>query len=211
MIYPVPFVENPDGRCLPATISMVLAYFMSNQTFTAADVETLCGYEKGRGTWPAPHMLGLARLGFKVRWIEDFDHTQFIRDPEAYLRSILDKDAVEWQLAHGDLSQEAARMQDYITKGLPLERRRGTNEDIRQFLDDGWLVRLEVNARTLSGKPGYDGHSVLVVGYTDDEVIIHNPDGDSGNKPNQHVTWQLLGKAWKEFGGSYSLYAFKKG
>jgi hypothetical protein len=41
-------------------------------------------------------------------------------------------------------------------------------------------------------------------------VPAHNPDGVSVNKPNQHVSWELLDKAWKEFGGSYSLYAFKK-
>lgn len=205
----VPFVGNPDDRCVPATIGMVLGYFMPEKHFSMADLEKICGYEKGRGTWPAEFMLNLADMGFQVHWIEDFDHEQFVANPKKYLRSILDDKAYEWQVTHSNLEQEAARTKRYMTKGLPLEKRQGTNDDIRGFLDNGWLVRLEVNARTLSNKPGYDGHSILVIGYTDDEVIIHNPDGDSGNKPAQHVTWELLDKAWKEFGGSYSLYAFK--
>jgi hypothetical protein len=52
------------------------------------------------------------------------------------------------------------------------------------FLNDGWLVHLEVNANTLSAKDGYEGHSVLIVGYGDAGATIHNPDGVGGNKPN---------------------------
>ena len=94
--------------------------------------------------------------------------------------------------------------------GLPLERRPATNDDIRHFIDDGWLVRLEVNDRPLAGRTGYNGHSIVVVGYDDNEVTIHNPDGMNGNKANQRVSWELLNQAWREFGGSFSLYAFKK-
>lgn len=206
----VPFVENPDNRCVPATVGMILGYFMPEKHFTMHDLEEICGYQPGRGTWPAQYMLNLANMGFQVHWIEDFDHEQFISDPKRYLRSILDDEAYEWQVTHSDIAQEAVRMKQYADKRLPLEKRQATNDDIRRFLDNGWLVRLEVNAKTLSGKPGYEGHSILVIGYTDNEVVIHNPDGADGNKPNQHVSWELLDKAWKEFGGSYSLYASRR-
>jgi hypothetical protein len=208
--YQVPFVENPDDRCVPATMGMILGHFMPEKHFTMADLERLCGYQKGRGTWIALFLLNLADMGFQVHCIEDFDHQQFVNDPRKYLRAILDDDAYEWQVSHSDLDAEAARIQQYMARGLPLEKRQGTKEDIKRFLDDGWLVKLAINARTLSGKPGYDGHSILAVGYTDTEVIIHNPDGDSGNMPNQHVSWELFRKAWEEFGGSCSLYAVKR-
>lgn len=206
----VSFIPNPDDRCVVSVIGMVLGYFMPERQFTMPELEKLVGYEKGRGTWKALSMLNLAKLGFKVHWIEDFDHEQFVADPKGYLHTILDDKTYEWQVTHGDLEQEAERIKQYMQSGLPLEKRKATNEDIKRFLEDGWLVHLEVNARTLSGKAGYDGHSILVIGYNDKEVIIHNPDGESGNKPNQHVSWELLNKAWKEFGGSYSLYAFKR-
>lgn len=206
----VPFIKNPDDRCVVVVVGMVLARFMPERHFTMAELERLVGYEKGRGTWKALSMLNLAKLGFQVYWIEDFDHQQFVHNPKAYLRTILDDKAYEWQITHGDLEQEVERTRQYMASGLPLEKRQATNDDIKRFLDDGWLVHLEVNARLLSGKPGYEGHSILVIGYNNKEVIIHNPDGENGNKPSQHVSWELLDKAWKEFGGSYSLYAFKK-
>jgi hypothetical protein len=206
----VPFIENPDTRCVPAVIAMILAYFMPEQPFTSEEVEKLCGYKKGHGTWKALSMLNLAKLGFQVRWIEDFDNERFAKDPKAYLRSILDDEAYKSQIANTNLEEEAERTQSYLASGLPFEKRPATDDEIKQFIDDGWLVHLEVNARVLSGKKGYDGHSILVVGYDDDNVTIHHPDGDSGNVANQKVSWELLHKAWKDFGGSYSLYAFKK-
>jgi hypothetical protein len=206
----VPFIENPDDRCVVSVIGMVLAHFMPERKFTMRELEKLVGYEKGRGTWKALSMLNIAKLGFRVHWIEDFDHERFIANPRAYLREILNDGAYAYQIANTDLQLEADRMRQYIESGLPLERRKATTEDIQHFLDDGWLVHLEVNAHTLAGKPGYEGHSILVVAYDDQGVTIHNPDGANGNKPHQHVSWELLNKAWKAFGGSYSLYAFKR-
>lgn len=206
----VPFIENPNDRCVVSVAGMTLAHFMPEQKFTMPELEKLCGYTKGRGTWKALSMLNLAKLGFQVHWIEDFDHKRFTANPKAYLRHILDDEAYAYQIANTDLRLEADRMQQYIESDLPLEHRKATSEDIKRFLDDGWLVHLEVNANTLAGKPGYEGHSILVIGYDDSSVTIHNPDGANGNKPNQRISWELLDNAWKEFGGSYSLYAFKK-
>lgn len=206
----VPFVANPDDRCVPATIAMVLAYFLPARRYTLADAERLSGYEKGRGTWQTLSMLNLAELGFELRWVEDFDHARFAADPEAYLRTILDPEALDWQLHHTNLKLEATRMREYLARGLPVEQRAGTNDDVRRFLDDGWLVRIEVNSRPLSARDGYIGHSVLAIGYDETGVVLHNPDGENGNRPAQHVPWELFDRAWREFGGSFSLYAFRK-
>lgn len=206
----VPFVENPDDRCVPAVIGMILAYYMPEKSFSMTELEEFCGYKKGEGTWKALSMLNIANLGFQVHWIEDFDHDRFIENPKAYLKTILDSESYEWQVQHSNLELEASRIKQYQDSGLPLETRQATDDDIRRFIDSGWLVHLEVNARVLSDKNGYEGHSILVIGYDESGVTIHNPDGESGNKPNQQVSWEKLNKAWKEFGGSFSLYAFKK-
>lgn len=209
----VPFVgndENPSDKCVPAVVAMVLAYFMPERPFTLQEVEKLCGYVPGKGTWKPQLLLSLNELGFQTQWIEDFNHHKFAEDPESYLTTILDKDALDWQIKNSDLPKEADRIKQYLAKGLPLEQRKGTRQDIKDFLNNGWLVMLEVNENVIAGIPGYLGHVVLVVGYDDDNVTIHNPDGNNGNKPNQVITWGLLEQAWKEFGGSYSIYAFKQ-
>lgn len=206
----VPFVENPNDRCMPSTIGMVLRYFMPEKQWTFDDFAKLTGYAQGKGTWSAESMINLSRMGFETRWIEDFNHQAFIEDPKGYLRTILDPESFKWQVENSDLELEALRIKGYLDSGNVIEERTGTRDDIKQFLDDGWLVRLEVNANTLADKEGYEGHSVLVIGYDDIDAVIHNPDGANGNKPSQKVHWDLLEKAWKQFGGSYSVYAFRK-
>ncbi|PLS81331.1 hypothetical protein CYG49_02240 [Candidatus Saccharibacteria bacterium] len=209
----VPFVgndENPSDKCVPAVMAMVLGYFMPQRKFTMQGVEELCGYVSGMGTWKAQMMLSLDELGFQTHWIEDFDQRQFAANPKEYLATVLDKEALDWQIENSNLPLEADRVKRYLAKGLPLEQRRGTRKDIQNFLDDGWLVMLEVNENAIAGIPGYLGHVVLVIGYDETNVTIHNPDGNNGNKPNQVVTWELLEQAWKEFGNSYSIFAFKR-
>jgi hypothetical protein len=52
----VPFVgnaENPSDRCTPAVMAMVLGYFMPERKFTMAEIEHMCGYLPGKGTWKA--------------------------------------------------------------------------------------------------------------------------------------------------------------
>ena len=211
-VYDVPFVgndENPSDKCVPAVVAMALGYFMPEQKFTMSEVERMCGYVPGKGTWKTQLLLSLNELGFLTRWIEDFDHHKFAADPEGYLTTILDKEALDWQIKNSDLPLEADRMKQYLDKGLPLEQRKGTRQDIKDLLNGGWLVMLEVNENVIAGTPGYLGHVVLVIGYDDKNVTIHNPDGNNGNKPNQVITWDLLEVAWKEFGGSFSIYAFK--
>lgn len=211
-VYSVPFVgndTNPSDKCVPAVVAMILAYFMPERQFTLQEVEKLCGYVPGKGTWKTQLLLSLNELGFQTQWIEEFDHRKFAHNPEGYLATILDKEALDWQIKNSNLSLEAGRIKQYLAKGLPLEHRKGTRQDIKDFLDNDWLVMLEVNENVIAGIPGYLGHVVLVVGYDENNVTIHNPDGNNGNRPNQVITWELLEEAWKEFGGSYSIYAFK--
>lgn len=210
--YNVPFIANPNDHCVPASIGMVLEYFEPRQKFTMTELDKLCGYQSGKGTWPFKHMLELDRRGYQLEWIGDFDLHRFANGPAAYLRELLrhDPDALEFQLTHSDMPAEATKAKEYLDKGLPFEHRRATFDDLRRLLDEGWLVRLEVNGMPLADKPGFDPHSVLAIGYDKSGAILHNPDGLYGSKPNQHVSWDLLDKAWDEYGGSYSLYGFKR-
>lgn len=207
--YDVPFVENPDDKCVPSTIGMVLRYFLPKKDYTMDDFIKFTGYQPGKGTWSAESMLNMLLLGFETIWIEDFDNAAFIKDPAGYLATILDEESFKWQVANSNLKLEAERIKKYIDTGHEISHRKGTRKDIKELLDDGWLVRLEVNARSLADKDGYEGHSVLVIGYDNDNVEIHNPDGVDGNRPNQVISWSKLEDAWKEFGGSYSIYAFR--
>lgn len=205
----VPFIKDPDDRCVPASIGMVLGYFYPERHYSLDDLGEICGYEPGRATWSITPMLNLANLGLKTKWIEDFDHTAFIKNPKGYLASILDGESYNWQIENGDVEANAKLLEEYL-QNHNIEKRPATRQDIQKLLENGWLVCLEVNANTLANKEGYEGHWVVVIGYDDKNVTLHNPDGTNGNRANQVVSWVKLEKAWREFGGTFSLYAFKK-
>ena len=131
----VSFISNHDTRCVPCTFGMGLAYFSPKLKFTMKELENFCGFKEGHGTWKAEAMLGMARLGYEVYWIEQFDFNSFSNNPEAYLRSILSDEVYKEQASNTDLQLEAKRMKKYINSGLPLEYRQGTNDDIKDFLD----------------------------------------------------------------------------
>ena len=211
MKYDVPFISNPGDECVPATIGMIIKFFEPESNVSSEELKNMCGYVKGMGSWQTKHILEMTRRGYQTKWTEDFAWHEFIDNPEAYLRKLIsDPEALEYQLSKTDLPLEASRMQQYLDSGYTFEQRRGSKDEIKQFLNGGWLVRLEVNACPLRPEEGYVGHSILVIGYDKTGFILHNPDGPEHNMQNQHVSWDLLDQAWLEFGGSYSLYAFKK-
>ena len=207
--YDVPFIPNPNDRCLVCCVGMVLGYFTPDKTYTMKDLDELCGYWDGHGTWPMEHLLRMADMGFEFELISDFDPHKFIDNPEGYMRELSkNPDGLEYQLKHTDLPKEQARYVEYMRRKLPWEKRKGTMDDVRRFLDYGWLVRLGINMNLFNDVPGYVGHSVLVIGYDDDGPILHNPD-NGNNRPNQHTSWNKLEKAWQDFGDQSSVFAYR--
>ena len=51
-----------------------------------------------------------------------------------------------------------------------------------------------VNSRALNNKEGYLGHSIVIIGYTNQEFVLHDP----GLPPleNRRVAYELFEKAW---------------
>jgi hypothetical protein len=207
----VPFVANPGKRCVPACAAMVLEYFLPQVELSWEEVEQLSGHKEGLATWGTQHLLSLNDFGIETAWIEDVDLDRFALAPFEYMRSMFtDDEAYAYQIAHSDLSLEAKRVDEYLDRGLRFEQRVASIDDIKGFLQDKWLVRLEVNGKPLADQPGYGAHSVIVSGFNDDTVIIQNPDSAFGQKPNQTVSWELLERAWQEFGDSKSLNAYRR-
>ncbi len=228
--YAVPFYYNrvcstPGDQCLVANIMSVLGYFMPNNGLDRQQVAQLCGYERGKGAWQTQSLLSLAELGFETRWIEDADVPSFAIDPEAYMRKCFpDPTALRDQLANSNIPLEARRVASYLERGLSFERRPGTKEDIITLLADGYLARVPINAAVLEEweRPScysprsrwtpprrYDPHSVLIVGYDEKGVSMHDADSNTYNKPNRFVPWETLERAWAGFSSTRALNAYK--
>ena len=81
---------------------------------------------------------------------------------------------------YGDSTDANAQLSALKSLGLsPLFRTDGNSNSIKQEIDDGrplavgWLHKGSVNA------PTGGGHWSVVVGYTDDAFILHDPNGDA--------------------------------
>jgi hypothetical protein len=189
---------------------MILGYFEPELRLSQQELDDFSGYVPSMGAWSTQSMLSFADRGYELVWIEDFDFRKFADDAMSYMNTIfVDPDALTYQLEHSNIPAEQKRANEYFGKNLPFKARTGSPNDMRRLLDEGYLIRLEVNGMPLVNKKGYSGHMVLVIGYDGTDFIIHNPDGIYGDRPNQLVSEELLVKAWKEFGGSMALQALK--
>lgn len=194
----VPFFSNtPDNtHCFQATIRSVLAYYMPERTFTFEQLDALSAKKEGLATWPQAMLLQLSKMGFDVIIIENFDAQRFIDEGEQYLEDAYGKEAAAWQIANSDIPQERNIYKDIIkTKNITIIQRPASLNDVKQFIDQGYLVQAMVNARVLANKKGYVGHSVLIYDYTIKGLRMHNP-GLPAHE-SQHISYDDFSTSWE--------------
>ena len=182
----VPFFSNTSDNthCFQAGIKMVLKHFEPEQDYSLEELDRLSAKKEGLWTWPTAMTLSLYNMGYEVIAWEDFDYPSFIDNPEQYLFKKCGKEVAKEQISHSDLVQEKWFMQEFMKVGT-WKRVIPTQQNIKKFLREGFLVCCNVNAKTLNHKKGYEGHFVIVIGWDDDGIILHDP----GLPPrkNRHV------------------------
>jgi hypothetical protein len=83
-----------------------------------------------------------------------------------------------------------------------------TFDTLTQFLDHEYVCLVQLNGYALDGEPGYGGHMVLVVGYTEAEIIIHNP--RLPGSAYRHYSRDIFLTAWySPYTHCANLYAVK--
>lgn len=202
-------VDNSSGQYIQACTALLKEY-LPQVDFSQDEIEKLTGYKEGLSAWGTQHLLSLNDLGIETAWVENIDLDYFSLAPFEYMHTqFSDESAYRFQVGHSDLPLEARRAQEYLDRGLLFEEREATTDDVRQFLQGGWLVRLEVNGKRLADQPGYSAYSILVTGCNDDTVIFQNLDGASSQTSNQQASWDVLERAWQEFNDSKRLNAYR--
>lgn len=204
----IPFAPNRGRRCAPACTKMILDYTLPELGITEERAEEMSGFREGYSTWAAQHLLSLDELGFGVGWIQEEDLPAFSTHPTEFMigQTNGDMDTFNKICKTNDLTRESARIREYLNRGLSLEMREATREDITRLALGGHVVRLEVNGKSLAGQPGDLGHAVLVSGFSDTHIRLENPDGAHGAKPKQLITWSALDEAWD---GYHALQHYK--
>jgi hypothetical protein len=179
----VPFFANtPDGtHCFQASIRGALKYFLPDRNFSWEQLEKMSGKEPGKATWPQQMLVNLKEMDFDAIMVEGFDGRDFIKRGSQYLIDTFGEKTANWQIKNSDVPQEQKRYQRLFDVGVRCENRIPQLDEIKEYLQRGYLVICTVNSRALNHKDGYVGHSVLVYAVDDTYVTLHDP----GPKPQE--------------------------
>lgn len=193
--YDVPFYSNTpdDTHCVQAAFKMAAEYYRPDLVLSFEKWDEITNKKKDGWTWTMSGLLWLKGNGFDVEDIEPFDYREFIRSGKEYLRELFGDDVADIQEKMSDVHQEQEISKEFI-KVIHVEERRPTFEDVRAFLDSGYLVMMNVNARTLNGRDGYAGHFIVVKGYGSQGLFFHDPGLPAIE--NRHVDYGYFMKAW---------------
>lgn len=191
----VPFFSNtPDNtHCFQAALKMMLKYWYPNEDYSFEELDRITAKAPGMWTWPMAGVLWMKRKGLDIVVYEPFDYERFSEDGANYLEEEYGKEVADEQVKHCIMADEMERSRLY-TQEMTLIKEIPTYQTIQNFIDDNFLVGVNVNAYALDNEPGYAGHFVVVTGYDEKHFFLNNP----GLPPieNQKVLFDQFEKAW---------------
>jgi hypothetical protein len=192
------FIPNdPDDlHCLQSTVRMGWEGLFGT-ALSHDEAERVTNFEPGRQTWPFAAMLAVGDAGAYVVNVEDFDTENFIADPATELRRQTgDEAVVEHILAVSDAGAEVEIVKACLAhpKVRFENRQPGLPDLIAATQAPSTAVICNVNYRALVGRPGYNGHFVLVDSASPEAVAFQDP----GLPPlkNHKVDAQTFLAAW---------------
>lgn len=191
----VPFYSNTSDNthCVQAALRMIMKYFWPGKDFSWKELGKITAKAKGKATWPFAGNIWLAEHGMKVKVIQSFDNQCFINEGVSYIKEFAGEEVAQWQNSHSDIKQERELAKESIKK-IENETRIPTIEDIKEALDNGYLATCGINSKVLAEKDGYVSHRVVLTGYTDKGLYLHDP--GLPPKENRFVPYELFEKAW---------------
>jgi hypothetical protein len=191
----VPFYSNTpdDTHCFQASFRMVLKYFWPETEYSWEELEKITAKVEGLWTWPLAGLLWLKSQGFDVKNIEPFDYLRFINEGGKYLLDFFGEEVGDAQIQHSDVEQER-RLAKGVVKNVTVVKAVPGINDIKNLLLDGYVVICNINAPAVNEQPGYSGHFVVVKGFDDEQLILHDP----GLPPleNRQVKNKIFESAW---------------
>ena len=174
-----------------AAIRSILEYFTS-QEYNWQTMERLLGYEPGKAAWTVKAWTQLAKQGFDIKMIENFDYQRYEKEGESYLASFLRPEELRWQLEHSNLLEIRPLIPEFL-RTVQYEKRSLNTQDIDIMLENGYLVSVQLNSKVLNREPGYDAHMIVVYDKDSDGFLAHDP----GNPPKEgrHIPPELMYEA----------------
>jgi hypothetical protein len=180
------------------SLKMMLGVLMPEREFSLAELEEITHKQPDAGAFATHHLIWMVENGLEVQHWDTHDWPAFRDDGLDYIRRTVGDDAANYAATGSDIPAEQAVI-DRFLEVVPMIKKKPRIADMEQLFDEGWLVRAGVNSRVLNNRDGYVGHSVVITGFEDDDVIFHDP--DVPGTANRRSPRELFQAAMDSFGG----------
>lgn len=155
---------------------MLLKYTFPKERYSYKELDKLTFHKSDQWTWNTGGLLFLARKGFEIVSIENFDYKQFVEFGEEYLKMIWTEEVFEAQKKYSDFPQERKRAKKFLSEGSIRHIRRPTTlSEIEEYFRKGFVVLVTINSLALEKEKGYVSHIVILTDIDKKTVTFHDP------------------------------------
>ncbi|MDP9196852.1 MAG: hypothetical protein M3O22_08865, partial [Pseudomonadota bacterium] len=171
-------VENDvDGvSCFLACSQMVFRTKTGIKVPSFQELGDIIGRKEGQYSWEYGMLAYMARNGFDVEFISTFNLERLVKEKNSYMYEYFGEEAADDQIKNSDMDQGIKGIEGFLSsKKKKIACRVPTKNDIVNLINEGFYIIPYINQRILQADPGYVAHTILVYGYSDRGVRVHNP------------------------------------
>ncbi len=201
--------NSSDGEhCVQACVQMICRGLELKRIPTFDELDVITNQKPGFYSWSYDIMNSLSKQGLKIETIQSLDFQAFLKKPKEALIDFFGEEIGLDQFTRSDIASLKRSIERFLKNPLiKMAMRTPTFDDIRGYIDKGMYVQCYVNHSTLNALDGYTGHSILVFGYSDRGLRIHDP-GPPASRATE-VNYNLFARAWGyPHDRARELYAF---
>lgn len=184
----VPFYKQTTSlNCAPTNLRMVVAYF--DKDFGVEFFEEKLGIKSGKGISTIKIATAAASKGYKSDF---FSKHLFFNEKNLKF---------DFYKRHPDegITESKRLVEDAKNNGVNLEERVLSLEELLGYVTENSIPIVLIDWNRITGKEGYHGHFVPLVGYDSYNVYVHNC-GLNNSKKFMRIKKEVFDKARKSEG-----------
>lgn len=201
----IPFFGNHDGMsCGQCVYKMMLAYFYPDSELSFEEMNDFCGAIPNKATWPYRALVNLVAENLDIiTWYGPFDVSSFISDPYEYMKEQYSEELYDYAIQSSDIEKAVLDATDYQSAadlGLITCKYSASLNDVRSYLEDGYLINLWVDPGVLNNSE-FAGHFILVHDFDENGFYVHDAGGyhkktkKLNDFPNRYIKNSVLQEA----------------
>lgn len=188
--------NDKDGTsCFLACTQMVMRAKLGGSVSSFDELSTIIRRKEGEYSWEYAILSFLANRGFSVKFISTFDLNRFVSEKEEYMYEYFGEEAAKDQIVHSNMENAYQDASEFVrSSNVNIETRVPEINDIKKLIENGYYLIPYVNQKIFQADKGYVAHTVVIYGYSERGVLVHNP-GPPATEGGE-IAWELFEKAW---------------